>query len=209
MIRITKLEPSRHVSGRFLVFLEGAAEPMLKVTEDEVLHFALFTGKELTESELDALTQAAGRSSARATAARMISARPLSKGELIRKLVEKGNDRTCAQDAADWLEDIGAIDEQSYADLIARHYAAKGYGPRKIQDEFFRRRVPRDCWPQALEQLEDPEEVLDRLIEKKLRGQVPDRKELNRVSAFLARRGFLWSDIREGLARYGAALEES
>lgn len=68
--------------------------------------------------------------------------------------------------------------------------------------------MPRDCWAQALEQLEDPAEVIDRLIEKKLRGREPDRKELNRVSSFLARRGFAWDDIREGLSRYGASLEE-
>lgn len=138
----------------------------------------------------------------------MIGARPLSKGELIQRLIQKGISSDCAQAAAHWLEDIGAIDDQAYADMLTRHYAAKGYGPRKIRDEFFKRRVPRDCWAQALEQLEDPAEVIDRLIEKKLRGREPDRKELNRVSSFLARRGFAWDDIREGLSRYGASLEE-
>ncbi len=208
MARITKLEPSKHIGGRFLVFFEDAEQSLLKVTEDEVLHFALFTGKELDAPTLTALTQAAQRSNARATAARIIGARPLSKGELIRRLMEKGSDRDCAQAAADWLEDIGAINEPEYANMLARHYAAKGYGVRKIQDEFFKRRVPRDCWSQALEALEAPDDVIDGLIEKKLRGKVPDRKELSRVSAFLARRGFSWSEIREGLARYGATLEE-
>lgn len=208
MAKITRLEPSKHVSGRFLVFLEGAETELLKVTEEEVLRFALFTGKELDQAALAELTRAAGYSNAKATAARMIGARPLSKGELIHRLVQKGIPDDCAQSAAHWLEDIGAIDDQAYADMLTRHYAAKGYGPRKIRDEFFKRRVPRECWEPALAQLEDPEEVIDQLIEKKLRGREPDRKELNRVSAFLARRGFAWSDIREGLARYGASLEE-
>lgn len=208
MAKITRLEPSKHVSGRFLVFLEGAETELLKVTEEEVLRFALFTGKELDQTALTELTRAAGYSNAKATAARMIGARPLSKGELIHRLVQKGIPDDCAQSAAHWLEDIGAIDDQAYADMLTRHYAAKGYGPRKIRDEFFKRRVPRECWEPALAQLEDPEEVIDQLIEKKLRGREPDRKELNRVSAFLARRGFAWSDIREGLARYGASLEE-
>lgn len=208
MAKITRLEPSKHVSGRFLVFLEGGEIDLLKVTEEEVLRFALFTGKELDQAALAELTQAASYSNAKATAARMIGARPLSKGELIQRLIQKGISSDCAQAAAHWLEDIGAIDDQAYADMLTRHYAAKGYGPRKIRDEFFKRRVPRDCWAQALEQLEDPAEVIDRLIEKKLRGREPDRKELNRVSSFLARRGFAWDDIREGLSRYGASLEE-
>ena len=208
MAKITRLEPSKHIGGRFLVFLEGAEAGLLKVTEDEVLRFALFTGKELDQAALEELTQAANYSNAKATAARMIGARPLSKGELIQRLIKKGIPSDCAQAAAHWLEDIGAIDDQAYAGMLARHYAAKGYGVRKIQDEFFKRRVPRDCWGQALEQLEAPDETIDRLIEKKLRGKEVDRKELNRVSAFLARRGFSWNDIREGLARYGASLEE-
>lgn len=82
--------------------------------------------------------------------------------------------------------------------MLVRHYAARGYGPRKIRDEFFKRRVSRDCWDQALEELEAPDDAIDRLIERKLRGNVPNRKELNRVSAYLARRGFSWEDIRRG-----------
>ena len=68
--------------------------------------------------------------------------------------------------------------------------------------------MPRDCWRQALAQLEGPEEAIDRLIEKKLRGDAPDRKEYQRVSAFLARRGFSWDEIRAGLNRYGARIED-
>ena len=83
MAKITRLEPSKHVSGRFLVFLEGAETELLKVTEEEVLRFALFTGKELDQAALAELTRAAGYSNAKATAARMIGARPLSKGCLL------------------------------------------------------------------------------------------------------------------------------
>ena len=208
MAKITRLEPSKHISGRYLVFLEGAAESLLRVTEDEILHFALHTGQTLDGETLEKLTRAAGLSNAKATAARMIGARPLSRGELVRRLRQKDVPSEWAEAAANWLEDIGAIDDQAYADLLARHYAAKGYGRRRIQDEFFKRRVPRDCWRQALAQLEGPEEAIDRLIEKKLRGDAPDRKEYQRVSAFLARRGFSWDEIRAGLNRYGARIED-
>jgi regulatory protein len=194
------------VGGRFLVFLEG--DRLLKVTEEEVLRFALYSGQELDEPTLADLTRSAGRSNARATAGHMIGARPLSKGELIHRLIQKGIAADWAQDAADWLENIGALDDKAYAEMLARHYAARGYGPRRIQNEFYKRRVPSIYWPQALEQLKAPDETIDRLIVKKLGGKTPDRKELSRVSAFLARRGFDWNDIREGLARYGAGLEE-
>ena len=50
--RITRLEPSKHIRGWFLVFLEGGEESLLKVTEEEVLRFALHTGKELDDAAL-------------------------------------------------------------------------------------------------------------------------------------------------------------
>ena len=145
---------------------------------------------------------------AKQRALKILDRRDVSRKMLLDKLTEKGISNTDAEEVADWLCGLGVVNDERFAGLVVRHYAAKGYGVRKIQDEFFKRRVPRDCWGQALEQLEAPDETIDRLIEKKLRGKEVDRKELNRVSAFLARRGFSWNDIREGLARYGASLEE-
>ena len=51
--------------------------------------------------------------------------------------------------AVAWLEDIGALDDAAYAASVARHYAAMGYGPVKIRDEFYRRGVPKDLWDEA------------------------------------------------------------
>ena len=36
------------------------------------------------------------------------------------------------------------------ARMVVRHYAAKGYGPRKIRDELYRRGVPREFWEDAM-----------------------------------------------------------
>ena len=138
----------------------------------------------------------------------LLDKRDYSRAELLNKLTEKGYAEAAAAAAVDRLAELGFVDDARYAPIVVRHYAAKGYGPRRIQDELFKRRVPRDFRAEALEQLEDPAETIDRLIERKLRGRTPDRKEYSRVSAFLARRGFLWEDIREGLARYGAEPEE-
>ena len=43
--------------------------------------------------------------------------------------------------AADWLEDLGAIDDAAYARLVARHYGARGYGPGRVREELRRRRA--------------------------------------------------------------------
>ena len=45
-------------------------------------------------------------------------------------------------------------------------------------------------------------------LEKKLRGQQDDPKAVKRTTDALLRRGFRWEEIRAGLARYGAEIEE-
>ena len=116
--------------------------------------------------------------------------------------------RARADAVADRLEELGLLNDESYAVQVARHYAAKGYGARKIRDELFRRGVPREYWDAALEGLDDPTQAIEAFLEKKLRGWTGDPKELKRAADALARRGFSWNDISAALRRYEERIGE-
>ena len=49
------------------------------------------------------------------------------------------------------LEELGFLNDASYAEQVVRHYSAKGYGLRKLRDELYRRGVPRELWDEALD----------------------------------------------------------
>ena len=205
-MRIAEVKPSQHKRGRFLVKLEDGN--ILRVTEEELLRFSLSAGLDLDEGALEALDASARQSAAKAAAASMIGSRPLSKKELTRRLVRKGADVEDAGAAADWLEDIGAVNDREYAALLVRHYAEKGYGRARIREEMYRRGVDRELWDEALEEMPDQTETLDRLIQKKCRGDLSDRREVRRVSESLMRRGFSWSEVKEALRRYTELQED-
>ena len=205
-MRIAEVKPSQHKRGRFLVKLEDGN--ILRVTEEELLRFSLSAGLDLDEGTLEALDASARQSAAKAAAASMIGSRPLSKKELTRRLVRKGADVEDAGAAADWLEDIGAVNDREYAALLVRHYAEKGYGRARIREEMYRRGVDRELWDEALEEMPDQTETLDRLIQKKCRGDLSDRREVRRVSESLMRRGFSWSEVKEALRRYTELQED-
>ncbi len=207
MRQIERLEPSRHVQGRILVWFAGEKDP-LRVTENEVLSFALYQGRALEEDEYAALVKAGGASSARARGARMLGERPLSRKELTRRLRDKGETEEDAEAAADWLEEIGALDELSYARSIVRHYGARGYGEQRLRAELQRRGIPRTYWAEAMEEQPDPVEQVVRFLTARLRGETSDPRQMKRVTDALLRRGFRWEDIRTGLNRYGAEIEE-
>ena len=205
-MEIMEVKPSQRKKGRLLVKLEDGN--ILRVTEEEVLRFSLAAGMELDDESLEALDESAQRSAVRAAAASMIGSRPLSKKELTRRLVRKGADEEDAGEAADWLEDIGAVNDREYAAMLVRHYAGKGYGRARIREEMYRRGVDRELWDQALEELPDQSETLDRLIQKKCRGDLSDRREVRRVSDSLLRRGFSWSEVKDALRRYTELQED-
>lgn len=206
-MRVTKLSPSQRVKGRWLVQLENG--DLLRVTENEVVAFSLYAGMDLDEETREALTAAAAAAGHREYALRLLSARPLSRAELVRKLADKDCPPQEAEAIADRLCELGYLNDEQYARALVRHYAAKGYGPYKIKDELYRRGVPKSLWDEALEEREDPADALDAFLAKKLRNiDCPDRKDLKRASDALARRGYAWQDIRAALRRYGAELDE-
>lgn len=216
-MRISKLSPSTKVKGRWLVCLEDGS--MLRVGENQVADFSLYAGMELDAPALEALRDAAGAAALREKALNSLSVRPLSRHELVKKLSAPGKaaggeafDAQAAQAraeaVADWLEELGYLNDGEYAKTLARHYAAKGCGERKIRDELYRRGVPRDCWDDALAAQEPPEGAIDALLQKKLRGADPsDPRALKRAADALARRGYRWEEIQEGLERYRALSE--
>lgn len=205
-MKITRIENSKHVQERVLVFLEEG-DP-LRITGHELLQFGLYPGMDLSPQLVVQLQAAGQRSESRVKAARLASGRMLSRKELTDKLSRKGIDPDTAEETADWLESLGAVDDAAYAGIIARHYAASGYGPGRVRQELQKRGVSRELWDDALSQLPDSADAIDRFLQKKLSGRTPDRATLKKLSDALLRRGFSWSDIRPALNRLGEEIDE-
>ena len=203
---IQELKPSQHVEGRWLAMLEDGS--ILRLGEGEVVRFALYAGKELSETEAEELQRAAKGSALKEKALSLLARKPQSRKELERKLGEWEASEQEAQAICDRLEELGYLNDASYAAMVVRHYSAKGYGERKLRDELYRRGISRELWDEALEQSYDPAQAIDDFLAKKLSGREPDRQELKKVSDALARRGYRWSDISEGLRRYGAEVDD-
>ena len=205
-MRIERIEASKHKRGRVLVFLADGA--CLKITEQELLDFGLRAGDELDDGTLTRLKEAAGISNVKATAADIIGKRAMSRASLEKKLKEKGASEADARYAAEWLEAIGAINDADYAALLVRHCAQLGYGPARIRDKLYEKGVPRELWDDALDQLPEGGEQIDRFLHGKLRGRMPDEKEKKRLTDALLRRGYSWGDVRAAWNRLGSETWE-
>ena len=83
---IQELKPSKRVEGRWLAVLEDGS--ILRLGEGEVIDFALYAGKELTQEEAQSLMDCARRRGLKEKALELLSRKPQSRREVERKLKE-------------------------------------------------------------------------------------------------------------------------
>lgn len=205
-MKIKSLTPITGDSSRCKIVFEDGT--VIKTAVSVAADLVLYTGKTLSEDEWKALQAAAEAANARMRAVRIVSSTAVSDKELRRRLVRKGESQENADAAVDWLRDIGAVNDAELAHRIARRCAAKGYGAARIRQELSVKGVPKEYWDAALENLPEPDEAIDKFIQQKLRGSMPDRKEQQKLIDALRRRGHSWGDIKAALQRYELSLED-
>ena len=135
-------------------------------------------------------------------AAKQLSYRALSAKMLRDKLLAKGHD----EEAADYA--LALLNDMLFAESVVRGYTRKGYGAARIRQELTRRGIDRDTAEAAMQTFSPDEAQMLALLEKRLHGDVSDRKEVEKAVAALQRRGFAWNDIKRALETYGSSLPE-
>ena len=137
---------------------------------------------------------------ARERALRLLDKRDYSRKMLLDKLTEKGVAPADAEEVTDWICSLGVVDDVRYAGLVVRHYAAKGYGERRIRDELYRRGIDKELWDEALEEMPGQDGALDAFLRGRLRGKT-DPDSLRRAAAAAQRRGYGWQEVRQAIER--------
>ena len=194
LIEIKQTSPERFT----LIFDDGRQiKSSLGVITERFLH----SGAELSDAEYDELYSASTLSLAKARALRIINIRPMSRREMYDRLVSKGETPDNAELCADWLCDMGLINDRSYAASVVRHYAAKGYGVSRIKQELRRHGIDRALWDEALEELPEQDDYIERFLRSRLTDP-EDRAQVKKVSDALFRRGYSWEQIKHALNNF-------
>ncbi len=199
---VTKLTPSGKIKDRY--YLDFDSGESLTVTINQIADYSIFTGRVLSGEEFESLSEDAEKISARSHALRMLGHRPMSRKEVTDRLKQKGTAENTADNTADWLESIGALNDEEYARQIVRHYSAKGYGAGRIKDEFYKRGVPRELWDDALADIPDSGDTVYKLLLSKIKSEEPDRDEITKAANALYRRGFSWDEIKRAVNKLEA-----
>lgn len=146
---------------------------------------------------------------AKSKALALLNKRDYSRMELIRRLTEKGFEEKDATETVDRLVELHLINDENYAAMIVRHYAAKGFGAQRIREELRRRYIPRELWDDALAQLSGGDQGAYAVLLAKLKTSDPTPDELRRAGDAVRRRGFSWEDTRAAVERFNSERNET
>lgn len=184
---------------RFTLIFDDGTE--LKTTLGIITGRFIRSGMDFDEEAYNELVSASSLAMAKARALRIINARPMSREELRKRLIEKGETPENAEACADWLCRMGLINDAEYAGSVVRHYAAKGYGSARIKQELRHHGVPREMWDEAMLQMPEQDAYLERFIRSRL-SEPGDRAQVKKVSDALFRRGYSWEQIKHALNEF-------
>lgn len=203
-MRIESLTAQPDRAGRYRVCLEDGS--ILRLYRQTVEDFGLYAGKELEEDEQIKLLTAAGKMSARMRAVRIVSATSISKDDLERRLIQKGEAATDAKQAVAWMEELNLLDDRVTAQQIVERCISKGYGLVRAKQALYEKRIPKEYWDEVLAEYPDQtERILDYLLTRL--GERWEEKDLRRVTDALLRRGHSYGEIRKALQVYAVSVD--
>ncbi len=204
-MKIESVATSPDRAGRYTVrFSDGMVMRLYRQTVED---FGLYAGQECTDSELDALKTAAGAMSAKMRAVRIVAATNVSKGDLERRLIHKGEDPQQAKEAVQWMSQLQLVDDRRTAEQVVERCIAKGYGIARAKQALYEKRIPKEYWDEVLQDYPDQTDAITDYLRLHL-SDSNDPKALRKVLDALIRRGHSYGQIRSALMQLSLDTEE-
>ena len=204
-MRIEHIAASADRSGRFTVRFEDGS--VMRLYRRTVEDFSLYAGLEMDDAQLKKLRTAAGQMSAKMRAVRIVSASSISKRELERRLVQKGEDPKQAQEAVQWMSDLDLVDDAKTAEQIVSSCIRKGYGLARAKQALYEKRIPKEYWEDALADYPEQEDKILEFLRGKLSVEA-DEKAVKRAIDALLRRGHHYGQIKKALEQLSFDADE-
>lgn len=204
-MRIESLKTTPDRAGRYWIKLDdGTSVALYRQTVED---FGLYPGLELTQEEWQRLQEHAGQMSAKMRAVRIVSASSVSKRDLQERLVRKGEDKTHAQEAIRWMEELHLLDDRNTAEQVVRSCIGKGYGLQRAKQALYEKRIPKDLWDEVLEDYPDQEEKILEFLRGRL-DENSDSREVKKAIDALLRRGHSYGVVRRALNQLSFETDE-
>ena len=176
------------------VFLEGDFAFVLY--KSEAARFHIEEGNDLPAKTYEMIEEEILLKRARDRALYLLQSQGRTQAEMIKKLKDDGYSQSVTERVLSFLQEYHFIDDNAYTENYI-HVNKGTKSKRQITYELQQKGVDRDQIRQMLEENPvDEEETVRALLKKKTGGRIPeDKKEIQKLAAFLGRKGFSFEVI--------------
>ena len=197
---IMKLTYKKGKGDKIHISIDG--EYYLTVDEGYFVYLSLKDGLEITEAELESLTEKINVRRAYNCAVSLLARRDHSESELKRKLREKGYSLG-SEKALEKLKNDGYVDDLRFArSYISELIRIKHYGKKRVEQELYKKGVSREIASEALSEAEFDGDTLESLIRRKFITKITDEKGRQKAVNALMRMGYSYSEIKDALSNF-------
>jgi regulatory protein len=199
---VTEIRQQVKDSKRYSVFIDG--EFAFGMSGVDVLYHHLKEGLELSREEYERILSDTVYNKAKDKAIKLLGFAARSEKELRERLLKDYNEEITDKVTA-MLKHYGYINDEAYAKAYYRECSRlKKWGERRIKYELKLKGISDEAIALAAEEDDtDTAEVIAALIEKRLKGRkITSYAEYKKQADFLARRGFSYDDIKDGLSGF-------
>lgn len=175
-------------------FLEGDFAFVLY--KSEAARFHIEEGNDLPAKTYEMIEEEILLKRARDRALYLLQSQGRTQTEMIKKLKDDGYSQSVTERVLSFLQEYHFIDDNAYTENYI-HVNKGRKSKRQITYELQQKGVDRDQIRQMLEENPvDEEETVRALLKKKTGGRIPeDKKEIQKLAAFLGRKGFSFEVI--------------
>lgn len=197
--RVTSLEPQVNQPNRLSLYVDDHFAMGLSVYAAAGVR----VGQELSRTDLENLQRAEQLEQARELALHYLEVRPRSEQELRRRLAQKKYPEEIINQVIARLGDVKLVDDRDFAKFWVEN--REGFKPRSkraLQYELRQKGVSSREISRAIERVDERDSAYRAAHPKALRYRDLDAKEFReKLSGFLARRGFDYTVTRETVTR--------
>lgn len=200
-MKITDIKPQKRKKNRFNLYLDDNF--FCSLSEDIIIGSKIEIGQQITKKELEKLIQKDQLDKALNKAIRLLSYRSRTENEIRKKLLEKKFDNKIIAKVIKKLQKMGYLSDQFFIESWIRdRINIKPSGKKLLKIELIKKGIPETKAQKFLEKLVNPKIELQ-MAEKAFRKAQKNYRHLTgyekkqKITAYLARRGFEWTLIEQ------------
>lgn len=198
MIKISKIEVQKNHKDRVNIFVDD--EYYVSMFLDTAVKYGIKKDVEIDEDELKRYLVESEQNIAFNKAFKYMDTALKTSKQMRDYLKRKGYDNVIVDNVIAKLKEYNYINDKAFAEAYVSAYKTK-YGKSMLKNKLIQKGVSKDIVDELLEEFESKEDVIDKLLKKKLGNKVLDNDLKVKCVRFLASRGFGFDEINSAIRR--------